>query len=68
MPQVGVRNIIRSVYFLQEEEILDLLEQCEADEIITFDSKNGNRPMSKGPKAYQIFLIIAILWYFLWHL
>lgn len=35
---------------LREEEILDLLEQCEADEIITFDSKNGNRPMSKGPK------------------
>ena len=69
MPEVCVRNIIRSVFFLQEEEILDLLEQCEADEIITFDSKNGNRPMSKGPKVYQIFLlIIAILWYFVWHL
>ncbi|KAL9950619.1 hypothetical protein ACROYT_G043142 [Oculina patagonica] len=34
---------------LREEEILDLLEQCEADENITFD-KSGNRPMSKGPK------------------
>lgn len=37
-------------YFWQEEEILDLLEQCEADENITFD-KSGNRPMSKGPKV-----------------
>lgn len=63
MPEVCVRNIIRSVYFLQEEEILDLLEQCEADEIITFDSKNGNRPMSKGPKVYQIFLLILSLSY-----
>ena len=35
---------------LQEEEILDLLEQCEADENITFD-RSGNRPMSKGPKV-----------------
>jgi len=35
---------------LREEEILDLLEQCEADETITFDTKSGNRPLSKGPK------------------
>lgn len=34
---------------LREEEILDLLEQCEADENITLD-RSGNRPMSKGPK------------------
>lgn len=34
---------------LREEEILDLLEQCETDENITFD-RSGNRPMSKGPK------------------
>ncbi|XP_022781492.1 tubulin polyglutamylase TTLL7-like [Stylophora pistillata] len=34
---------------LREEEILDLLEQCECDENVTLD-KSGNRPMSKGPK------------------
>ena len=38
----------------QEEEILDLLEQCEADENITFD-RSGNRPMSKGPKVTKLF-------------
>lgn len=35
---------------LREEEIIDLLEQCEADENVTFDTKSGNRPISKGPK------------------
>ena len=40
--------------FSQEEEILDLLEQCEADENITFD-RSGNRPMSKGPKVTKLF-------------
>ena len=44
------------VFFLQEEEILDLLEQCEADENITFD-RSGNRPMSKGPKVTKLFYI-----------
>ncbi|XP_020631477.1 tubulin polyglutamylase TTLL7-like [Orbicella faveolata] len=39
-------NFVKSI---SEEEILDLLEQCEADENITFD-RSGNRPMSKGPK------------------
>ena len=42
--------------FSQEEEILDLLEQCEADENITFD-KSGNRPMSKGPKVTKLLFI-----------
>jgi len=40
-------------HLLQEEEILDLLEQCEADETITFDTKSGNRPLSKGPKVLE---------------
>lgn len=35
---------------LREEEILDLLEQCETDENVTFDMKSGIRPIRKGPK------------------
>ena len=37
--------------FSQEEEILDLLEQCETDENVTFDMKSGTRPIRKGPKV-----------------
>lgn len=37
--------------FSQEEEILDLLEQCETDENITFDVKSGIRAIRKGPKV-----------------
>ena len=48
------RLIFLNFVILQEEEILDLLEQCEADETITFD-RSGNRPMSKGPKVTKLF-------------
>ena len=52
-------EIVFISHFWQEEEILDLLEQCEADENVTFDTKSGNRPISKGPKVGACIVILC---------
>ena len=45
--------------FSQEEEILDLLEQCETDENVTFDMKSGIRPIRKGPKVKKLYSMLV---------
>ena len=46
-------NQFSSCYFLRkEEEILDLLEQCETDENVSLEA-TGHRPPNKGPKVSQ---------------
>ena len=56
MFQYPCRLMYVNYVILQEEEILDLLEQCEANETITFD-RSGNRPICKGPKVTKLFYI-----------